>query len=84
MADEMPDGGSKSTPSLPRSRGAERMRRSRKRRKDGLRCLTIEIRDTEIDALVRRGLLAPADRNNRRTIMRALYAFLDDTLDRTP
>jgi hypothetical protein len=30
------------------SRAAERMRRHRERRRDGLRCLTVEIRETEI------------------------------------
>jgi hypothetical protein len=36
---------------------AERMRRHRDRRRDGLRCLTIELRETERDALIRNGLL---------------------------
>jgi hypothetical protein len=36
---------------------AERMRRHRQRRRDGLRCLIIELRETEIDALIRNGLL---------------------------
>ena len=41
------------TDSIPRSsHAAERMRRHRQRRRDGLRCLTIELRETEIDALV--------------------------------
>lgn len=34
------------------SRATLRMRRHRERRRDGLRCLTIELRETEIDALV--------------------------------
>jgi hypothetical protein len=45
-----------STPA-PRSAVAERMRRHRERRRDGLRCVTIELRETEIDALVRNGFL---------------------------
>jgi hypothetical protein len=40
-----------------RSAAAERMRRHRERRRDGLRCVTIELRETEIDALTRRGFL---------------------------
>jgi hypothetical protein len=36
---------------------AERVRLHRERRRRGLRCLMIEIRDREIDALVRHGLL---------------------------
>jgi len=31
---------------------ADRMRRHRQRRRNGLRCLTIELRETEIDALI--------------------------------
>jgi hypothetical protein len=34
------------------SPSAKRMRLHRERRRDGLRCLTIELRETEIDALV--------------------------------
>jgi hypothetical protein len=35
-----------------RSGAAERMRRHRERRRDGLRCPAIELRETEMDALV--------------------------------
>ena len=42
----------------------ERMRRSRERQRKGLRCLTIELRETEIDALVRRKRLSNDDRSN--------------------
>jgi hypothetical protein len=34
------------------SAAAERMRRHRQRRRDGLRCLIIELRETEIDVLI--------------------------------
>ena len=63
-----------------RARAAERMRRSRERRKGGLRCYTLEIRDAEITALVCRGLLASKDRANRAAVIKAMYAFLDRTL----
>jgi len=43
-----------------RSAAAERMRRHRERRRDGLRCLMIELRETEIDALARNGFLKAA------------------------
>ena len=39
------------------SPAAERMRRHRERQRDGLRCLTIELRETEIGALIQKGLL---------------------------
>jgi hypothetical protein len=42
---------------------AERMRRHRQRRRDGLRCLIIELRETEIAALIRKGLLKPEMHN---------------------
>ena len=35
-----------------RSAAAERMRRHSQRRRDGLRCLMIELRETEVDALL--------------------------------
>jgi hypothetical protein len=61
-----------------RSEAAERMRRHRERRRDGLRCLTIELRETEIDAL----LIGKKDvaRNDQDAIRDALYAHLERTL----
>jgi hypothetical protein len=41
--------------SLRRTPAAERMRRHRQRRRDGLRCLVVELRETEIDVLVQKG-----------------------------
>ena len=66
------------------SLAAERMRRHRERRRDGLRCLMIELRETEIDTFIRRGLLNNETRNDPGAIIDALYAFLDNTLDATP
>jgi hypothetical protein len=62
------------------SAAAERMRRHRQRGRDGLRCLRIELRKTEIDELVRRKFLAPETRNDRSAILRAFYYFLDHAL----
>jgi hypothetical protein len=56
------------------------MRRHRERRRDGLRCLTIEVRETEIDALIRKGLLRAEMRNDQNAVSEALYAYLDRTL----
>jgi hypothetical protein len=67
-----------------RSAAAERMRRHRERRRNGMRCLTIELRETEIDALIREGLLKPETRNDPSAVSDALYAFLDDQLGVTP
>jgi hypothetical protein len=66
------------------SPAAMRMRRSRERRLEGLRCLRVELRATEIDALIRKGLLKSEARNERKAILQALYAFLEDNLDGPP
>ena len=62
------------------SAAALRMRRHRERRRRGLLCLALEVRLTEIDALVRKELLKPETRNSPLAITQALYAFLDRTL----
>jgi hypothetical protein len=64
-----------------RSPAAQRMRLHRQRRREGLRCLTIELRETEIDVLVRKGMLEADARNDPDAIRDALYAHLDRTLD---
>jgi hypothetical protein len=63
------------------SPAAIRMRRSRKRQLEGLRCLRVELRETEIDALVSKGFLKPDTRNNRPAVLKALYSFLEQELD---
>ena len=69
------------TERIARSPAAERMRRHRERRRLGLRCLTIQLRETEIDDLARKGLLNADARNDLRAIREALYRFLDSTLN---
>ena len=64
------------------SAAAERMRRHRERRRDGLRCLTIELRDSEVEALIRKQLLKPNTRNDPYAVRDALYEYLDQTLGR--
>jgi hypothetical protein len=66
------------------SPAAMRMRRHRKRRSGGLRCLTIELRDSEIDMLICRALLKPEMRNSKNAIINALYAHFDQTLTMRP
>ena len=63
---------------------AERMRRHRERRRDGMRCLWLELRDTEIDALVQSGLLKAETRNDQNAIADALYEHLERTLEPLP
>jgi hypothetical protein len=50
------------------------MRRHRQRRRDGLRCLNVELRETEIDALIGLKLLTAEKRNDPGA------AHLDHTL----
>jgi hypothetical protein len=63
-----------------REAAANRVHLHRARRRHGLRCLMIEIRDREIDALVRRGLLDGEKHNDIRAIRTALHQYLDGTL----
>jgi hypothetical protein len=64
------------------SAAGERMRRHRQRRRDKLRCLMIELRESEIDALIRRGLLLPEGRDDPEAVSEGLYAFFDRALTR--
>jgi hypothetical protein len=59
---------------------AERMRAHRSRRHAGLRCLTIELRETEITELIRRKLLEAGARDDLRAIRNAIHRLLDETL----
>ena len=60
--------------------GTERMRRSRERRRRGLRCLMIVLRESEVELLIRHGWLARADRDDPVALRNALHAFLHDWL----
>jgi hypothetical protein len=64
----------------PISGAARRMRLHRQRRHDGLRYLGIELRETEINALTKKGLLAPDARNDAQAVQTALYALLEEVL----
>ena len=66
---------------LRRSSAAKRMRLHRERKRDRMRYIGIELRATEIDALVRKGLLRPETRNDAAAIIKGLYTFLERTLD---
>jgi hypothetical protein len=57
------------------------MRRYRKRKRDGLVALSLEIRLTEIEALVEKGLLKAEARHNAEDILLAMYRFLDANLE---
>jgi hypothetical protein len=63
-----------------RSRAAERMRLHRERKKNGMRCVMIELRETEIDVLIRKGFLTADTRNDTSEIIDAIYAYFDREL----
>lgn len=60
------------------SPAAERMRLTRQRRRDGMRVIPLEVRDVEVEHLVRLGILHPAARHDRQAIARALETVLDN------
>jgi hypothetical protein len=77
---EVGTGENTATLQQPNSSAALRMRRHRERRRDGLRCITIELRETEVAELIRRGLLEEGARDSVRAVRKAIYGFLDRTL----
>jgi hypothetical protein len=68
-------------PALIAPSAAERMRAHRERKRKKMRCLRIELREKEIDVLIRKGLLLADARNELRAVRDALYRHLDDTLN---
>jgi len=52
--------------------GALRMRAHRQRRREGLRCVTLDLRDVEIDRLIELGHLRQADREDKNAVLLAL------------
>ena len=56
---------------------AERMRRYRERRRRGLSCIKVELRRSEVDALIACKLLEPTEREDRRALAAALHRNLD-------
>jgi hypothetical protein len=68
----------------PRS-AAMRMARSRERRRKGLFCLTLELRQTEVQMFIKCGLVKPEEARSPVAIKRAVYSVLDDfTCSRRP
>ena len=62
---------------IARTHGAERMRRYRQRRRAGLRSVTIDVREAEIDQLIRCWLLASASRGDPIALRKAMHGLLD-------
>jgi hypothetical protein len=68
------------TQTIAGSGAAKRMRYHRERRREGIRCVTIELRETEVTELIRRKLLDPGARADLHAIRSAIHRHLDDTL----
>ena len=68
----------KSRPPERLASSSERAYRSFDRRKRGLRCATVELRESEIDFLIKIELLAADAPKNPRTLGNALNRYLDD------
>jgi hypothetical protein len=62
------------------SAAAKRMRYHRERRREGLRCVTIELRETEVTELIKRGLMEADARNDVHAIRNAVHRHLDESL----
>ncbi len=60
-----------------RASSAERMRRSRDNRRKGLRFAPIHLHDSEVQALVRLGLLPAGEQGNPTALALALGRLLD-------
>ena len=57
--------------------GSQRSREYRRRKREGLRPIMLEIRDEEIAAMVQRRILRAEDREDKLAVSAALYAVLD-------
>jgi hypothetical protein len=75
------DGSGPRAPSSACSAAAKRMRYHRERRREGLRCVTIELRETEVTELIRRGFMIADARNDIHAIRNAVHRHLDESLD---
>ena len=65
------------------SPAAERMRLYRKRRRRGMHSLRTSLHVTQIDGLIRKGLLRQEDRDDLEALQRAIDALISTTLDDT-
>jgi len=74
--------GEPTTPPIACSAAAQRMRAYRERRRGGLRCVNIQLRETEVDVLIQKKLLNPDARNDSYAVRDALHAYLDRTLSK--
>ena len=54
------------------------MTRHRKRRRQGTRCVTVDVSQSELDALVVRGFLSEDERDNGAALKKAIEGVISD------
>ena len=54
------------------------MKRHRERRRQGTRCVTVDVNQSEVDALVVRGYLSEEERDNGAAIKKAIEGVISD------
>jgi hypothetical protein len=67
-----------STSSAANRSSAHRSRRHRVRRRNGTRCVTVDVNQSERDALVVRGYLPEEERDNGTAIKKAIEGVISD------
>jgi hypothetical protein len=58
------------------------MRRCRARRRKGLRVVQVQLRETEVDALIETGWLEESGRNDRNAVIKAVHRLFDRVFSR--
>jgi hypothetical protein len=77
MSDVLSTGASNTANDRSITPGALRMRASRQRRRAGLRCITLDLRESDIGRLIELGHLRDAHRADNNKVLAAQYRFLD-------
>jgi hypothetical protein len=67
-----------STSSAANHSSAHRSRRHRERRRQGTRCITVDVNQSDCDALVVRGYLSEEERDNGAAIKKAIEGVISD------
>ena len=70
----------KKMPALSSAPAAGRMRRFRRRRREGTRCARIQLDVKTIDALIRKGHLKPEARDDQKALELAIGDFIWDAV----
>ena len=65
-------------PSPPPTAAALRMRIYRKRRRNRMQCISVQLHASEIDGLISKGYLGDKARHDQRALQRALNSYVCD------